>query len=184
MSPLHPASEGAGKGVHSRRNAGSGQSAQEVAQQQVDLHRVAGLRQMAAALDHDMLTTRQRGDDRAAVGVLAPVVRAGDDEHRAAHGAAGRRGRVRIAGDPARRGVLEQHGLGTHVHRPLDAVLALLGGVRLGEHLREEELREVAPVGQPVVAVLLLPAVVRSLVARRSRRRPGAAAASSAAVRG
>ena len=41
----------------------------------------------------------------------------------------------------------------------------LLRGVRLGEHLAEEELREVRPVLQPVVAVLLLPALVR--VARR-----------------
>ena len=57
---------------------------------------------------------------------------------------------------------------------PADAVLDLLGRVRLGEDLREEELEEVGVVAQPVVAVVLRPALVgvELLVERARRPRP------------
>src|SRR5947209_4547226 len=50
---------------------------------------------------------------------------------------------------------------GRRLEAPGDAVLDLLRGVRLGEDLREEELQEVEVVLQPVVAVVLRPALVR-----------------------
>ena len=59
--------------------------------------------------------------------------------------------------------------LGVGLEAPADAVLALLGGVRLGEALREEELEEVLVVLEPVVAVPLPPADV--LVARLAELR-------------
>ena len=50
--------------------------------------------------------------------------------------------------------------LGCRLEPPADRVVERLGRVRLGEHLAEEELEEVAVVRQPVVAVVLLPALV------------------------
>jgi hypothetical protein len=46
------------------------------------------------------------------------------------------------------------------VQAPADAVLGGLGRVRFGEHLGEEELEEAAVVAQPVVAVVLRPALI------------------------
>ena len=54
---------------------------------------------------------------------------------------------------------------------PADAVLDLLGRVRLGEDLREEEGQEAGVVAQPVVAVVLGPPLVGvQLVVERGRR--------------
>ncbi|HEX7994220.1 MAG TPA: hypothetical protein VF506_09875 [Streptosporangiaceae bacterium] len=44
------------------------------------------------------------------------------------------------------------------LHRPPDSVLGLLGGVRLGERLREEELGESGPVTKKVLAIPFRPA--------------------------
>jgi hypothetical protein len=49
---------------------------------------------------------------------------------------------------------------GAGLHGPADAVLDLRGGVRLGEHLGEEELDEAGVVAPPVVTVELGPAFV------------------------
>ena len=63
----------------------------------------------------------------------------------------------------------ERERLRRRLQAPPDAVLDLLGRVRLGEHLPEEELEEVAVVLEPVVAVVLGPALVglERLVERR-----------------
>ena len=58
--------------------------------------------------------------------------------------------------------------LGCGLQPPADSVLDLLGRVRLGEHLREEELQEPAVVAQPVTGVVLGPA--RSLSSASSNR--------------
>src|SRR5215208_5226869 len=50
--------------------------------------------------------------------------------------------------------------LGAGLEAPADAVLDRLRRMRLREHLREEELEEAAVVLQPVVAVVLRPALV------------------------
>ena len=66
------------------------------------------------------------------------------------------------------RGRGEQQRLGVGLQPPADAVLPLLGRVRLGEDLGHEELDPAAVVGQPVVPVRLLPALVARPSARRS----------------
>ena len=70
--------------------------------------------------------------------------------------------------------VRERERLARRLEAPADAVLDLLRRVRLGEGLREEELEEVAVVLEPVVAVVLRPALVRlqRLVERRLHARP------------
>ena len=85
------------------------------------------------------------------------VARALDHERGALHAP----GQVahRVGRDP----VLDLHvdqRLRRRVEPPPHAVLDQLGRVRLVEHLREEELEEAAVVLEPVVAVVLLPALV------------------------
>ena len=85
------------------------------------------------------------------------VVGALDHEHRAADAAAElAHGLLVEASPPLRR----DERLGRRLEAPADAVLDRLRRVRLGEHLREEELEEAAVVAQPVVAVVLRPALV------------------------
>ena len=55
---------------------------------------------------------------------------------------------------------MSEQDLRRRVEPPRDRVLDLLGRVRLVEELREEELEKAAVVAQPVVAVVLRPAVV------------------------
>ena len=82
-----------------------------------------------------------------------------DHEHRAAGRARTSRAKSSPRGhaDPAR-GVGQR--LGRRLERPADAVLDLLGRVRLVEALGEEELEEVGVVPLPVVAVVLRPPLV------------------------
>ena len=65
-----------------------------------------------------------------------------------------------FADDRHRRVIMRQHRLRACLHRPADAVLALLARMRLAEQFAEEELGESAPVAQPVVPVVLRPAFV------------------------
>ena len=70
-------------------------------------------------------------------------------------------------------GALGRHQcLRSRFERPSDAVLDLLGRVRLAEDAREEELDEAAVVAQPEVHVVLRPALVRVELVRP--REPGA----------
>jgi hypothetical protein len=86
------------------------------------------------------------------------VVGAVDDEHRAGDAAADLPEGFAVVQLPAL--VSQGQGRPIGVQAPSDAVLDLLGRVRLGEHLAEEELEEVAVVLEPVVAVVLVPPVV------------------------
>ncbi len=56
--------------------------------------------------------------------------------------------------------VVQQDRLGAGLHGPADGVLDLLGRVRLAEQLVEEEAHVAVPVLEPVVPVLLVPALV------------------------
>jgi hypothetical protein len=112
---------------------------------------------VAAAAEGDQGGAEQLGQ-RGAAGVGPDrVVVAVDHQHRAAHLGAdrlqllpgGRRAALHGA-DQRLRGGLQA---------PADHVLALLGGMRLGEHLAGEELEEVAVLAQPVVTVELGPAL-------------------------
>ena len=60
----------------------------------------------------------------------------------------------------ARRDLRGDQRLRVGIKSPAARVLALLGGVRLVEHLRKEELEEILVVLQPVIAVPLLPVLV------------------------
>ncbi len=143
-----PAARPAG---HRRRRAG------EVAEQQVERDRVARMRRVPGTVERDQRPVRQLGERGA--GGMGPdrVVAAVHDQHRAA--------------DPGRelahRGLVEpwrgdgrDQSLRRCLQAPADAVLDLLGRVRFGERLGEEELQEVPVAGQPVVPVELLPALV------------------------
>ncbi len=137
--------------------AGGLRAAGELAQEPVDLDGVAGLGAVAGAFERDERAAGGLGE-RGALGVRADAVGvAVDDERGAAHA----RGRVREGLQPAqaerRGGVGERLGVG--LERPFDAVLDLLGRVRLVEHLGEEELQEPAVVLAPVVAVVHRPRV-------------------------
>ena len=72
-----------------------------------------------------------------------------------------RRQRARVASlvEPVAERRRDQR-LRRRLEAPAHAVLDRLGRVRLVEHLREEELEEAAVVAQPVVAVVLRPALV------------------------
>jgi hypothetical protein len=84
------------------------------------------------------------------------VVAAVDHEHGTAHALAALAEALDRRHAPRR---VDQR-LRIGVESPADAVLDLLGRVRLGEHPPEEELEEARVVAQPVVAVVLGPALV------------------------
>jgi hypothetical protein len=94
-----------------------------------------------------------------------------DHEHRAGDPAAERSELLGVFQHPALVG--QRQRLARRLEPPADTVLDLLGRVRLGEHLREEELEEVAVVLEPVVLVVLRPALVglERLVERRLNAR-------------
>jgi hypothetical protein len=134
---------------------------------------------MARALQQGELAAGRLGECDPATLASDRVGGALDHQHRAADTAA----------QPAR-GLLVEHigefgrdeGLRRRVQAPADAVLSWLGRVRFGEHLGEEELQEAPVVAQPVVAVVLRPAligaellvpVVRRAVHRRCGERQG-----------
>src|SRR3954451_14253352 len=144
----------------------------ETAHQQVDLHRVARLGPVTGTLERDESSPDQLGEGRSRVvrtdGVGGPM----RDQDRAA--------------DPGRalayaRRVREPRGelgrderLGGGLQAPADRVLALLGRMRLAEHLGEEELEKVLVVLEPVVAVPLLPPLVGVVPALEHRLGIGA----------
>jgi hypothetical protein len=77
------------------------------------------------------------------------------DQHRAADAPGEFAGLVRFQ---ARVGESER--VARRVEAPADGVLGRLGGVRLGEHPRHEELEVALVVAEPVVLVVFRPALV------------------------
>ena len=130
----------------------------EIAQQQVDLHGVASLGNVARALEAHEGAAGQLGERGAGVVGANGVVASVDHQGRATD-LGGQLAHAGLVGEP-RRELGRHQRLGVGLERPADRVLALLGGVRLGENLGEEELEEVLVVLEPVVAVPLLPAAV------------------------
>ena len=96
---------------------------------------------------------------RARIG-LDLVVVAVDHQQRAADLAIHRLADIERRRDRPRLHGLDQHRAGG-LARPVDAVLDLLGRVRLGEDVADEVLGEIRIVGEPVVAVVLVPALER-----------------------
>ena len=127
----------------------------EVAQQQVEPHRVAHVRRVAAALHQHQPRVGQPLGDRGATpaaddGVLGPL----DQQHRAPDA-----GQLVVGVDPVAADA-EQDGVGIGLETPADGILDLLRRVGLREALAVEELEVALPVARPVVAVLLGPALV------------------------
>ncbi len=127
----------------------------EVAQEQVDLDRVACVGKVSRPLEERERTVRELGQTRARLPRPHGVVRAVDDEHRAVD-AGDELPHALLVGEP-RRQLRRDQRLGVRVEAPPDRVLALFRRVRLRQALREEELEEVLVVLEPVVAVPLLP---------------------------
>ncbi len=137
---------------------GGGGRGDEVAQEQVDLDRVAGVGEMARPLEDDELAARELREPRAGSARPHGVVASVDDEHRALDPGE-KLPHALLVLEPGRQ-LSGDERLGVGLETPADAVLARLRRVRLGEALREEELEEVLVVLDPVVAVPLPPADV------------------------
>ena len=93
-----------------------------------------------------------------------------DHQHRTADLAVHRLADIELRCDRPRLDDPGQHGAGG-LAGPFDAVLDLPGRVRVAEDVANEELREVGIVGQPVLAVVLVPAVEILPLGREMRRR-------------
>ncbi len=132
----------------------------EVLQHDVDLDRIPHLRRMAGALEQDGGCTELVREVEAALRLGEGVGRSMDDEHGAADAGAELHHRLRIEllGVPAAKA--GENRLGVRLQAPPDAVLDRLRGMRLREALREEVLEVALPVPEPVMAVLLGPALV------------------------
>src|SRR4029453_1420159 len=133
----------------------------EVPDECVDLYRVTGVRPVSRAFEEHEGRAQLRRESLSALRLDELVFGSVDDERRAADARAelDRRLRVELLGIPAAKA--NEQGLGIRLEPPADAVLDLLRRVRLREHLRDEELDIAAPVTQPVMTVLLRPALVR-----------------------
>ncbi len=101
---------------------------------------------------------------------LQPVVVTVDHQHRTADLAVHRLAEIELRCDRPRLDDAGQYGAGG-LGGPFDAVLDLPGRVRVGKDVANEELREVGIVGQPVLAVVLVPAVEILTPGRKMRRR-------------
>ena len=152
--------------AHPARRAG--RRCDEVAQEQVDLDRVTGMRKMARSVEQNELAVRELREPGTGFPRSHGVAGAVDHEHRAvdpreelAHARLVREAWCELGRDQR---------LGVGLEAPADCILARLRRVRLREALREEELEEVLVVLDPVVAVPLPPADV--LVVRLDRTLP------------
>jgi hypothetical protein len=129
----------------------------EVAQQQVDLDRVAHVRAMARALEQHEIAAGRLGERDPAAGSGDRVFRTLDHQHRAADPAA------QLARGLLVQAVTDLRGderLGGGLQAPADAVFDRLGRVRLGEHQGEEKLQEAVVIAQPGAEVVFRPALV------------------------
>ncbi len=102
-------------------------------------HWVAGVRQVTRAAKDNEFAVRQLRQTLAAGQRLTAIIVAVDDQHRAAHS-----GTQVLGVIASRQGVFAlvagDHLLGFGIERPADGVLELLGRVRFGQLLVEEEL--------------------------------------------
>ena len=161
-------------GTATPRRAGGPRRVDEVADQQVDRAPApAAIGSVAAAGEGDQLAAGPLGERDAASRSGASVLVAVDDEHRAAD-RAGTSPRPRSRRlDADRRPSVDQR-LRVGLQAPADAVLDLLGRVRLGERSREEELDAAAVVGAASSAGWPSPSPRRCRGPRRTLRRAAA----------
>ncbi len=139
-----------------RRQRGGAGRAGEVPDHQVGRDRVAQVRRVTGAFEGDQPGLRDGiGDGRPAGWPDDGVRGALQDQGRAAHLGAEAEHGVRVV-QPGCVHAAEDD-LGGGLQAPADPVLNLLGRVRLGEHLGDEEVQESRPVAEPVAAVPLGP---------------------------
>ena len=173
-APRDPACGPVGRGLH---------RVDELLDQVVDADRVAGVRAVPDALEQDQ--RRRRSARRAAAPIVgrADLVVGAVDDH--APGTAPARTAARAASPrrragPAARRWCRPASAAAISEAPADAVLDLLGRVRLVEHLAEEEAEEVVVAAlEPVVLGCTSPSPRWCRAARRTRaaRAPGSAPA-------
>src|SRR2546421_6230998 len=127
-------------------------------QQQVARDRVATLGAMSASLDGHQRPARKLGQPGTSREGVEGILIAVDDKHRAAYAASEFLGSLFVHYE---RSILvcDQH-LWCCLKPPAHHVLDLLGGVRLGEDLGHEEFEKAPVVLEPVVAIVLGPALV------------------------
>ena len=130
---------------------------EKVVDQGVALGGIAAERIVAAARDGYELAAGELGDELAAGMELDLVVVAMDRQYRTADLAVHRLGDVEFRQDGPRFHRPGQH-RAAGVEGPVETILDLLGRVRLGVDVPDEVLGEVGIVGQPVRAVVLVPA--------------------------
>ena len=138
-----------------RRNAEP--AIEEIVDQIVALGRKASERIVPAARNGEQLRSRQLGHHLGARMGLDLVVVAVDQQQWAADLAIHALAHVEVRRDRPCLDGLDQHGT-LRFARPLDAVLDLPGGVRLGADVADEMLGEVGVLGEPVGAIVFVPA--------------------------
>ena len=145
--------------------------AHELADQPVHPNRVPRRRDVTRAGELHVAGAGQLGQREPARERLAVVQVALDDQHRAADLPADRLNRFFRVHDPH---IVQDLRLHPAVEPVGDGVLELLGRVRLGEHLAEEELQEGGEILRHEVAVVLEPAFValQHLIEDVHRRHP------------
>ena len=153
-----PARPGHGTAPHEAGRRAPERALGELAQHEVEAHRLPRLRAVAGALEgHELRpgAARELGAPvRRHQRVLVPLEgdgRAGQPTEEVVHALGRHPGRADGVGQRP----------GVALEGPSHAVLDLLGGVRLGEAPAEEELRVAPEVPGPVARVLLGPALVR-----------------------
>jgi hypothetical protein len=125
--------------------------------QKVDLHRVAHVRRVSGPFENDELASRVLREGRTPAHVAEPVLVSMDDEHRAANPRRQFPGILRVE----RRCIVRRdEGLRVGLQAPADAVLDGLRRMRLREDFPDEEVDPVFVSGEPVVPVVLRPALV------------------------
>jgi hypothetical protein len=134
-------------------------AAGEVPDRAVDHHRLTRVGQVPGPLQEQQLAPGELCYPFTSLPRLAAVQATVDGQDGTAHPGQGGLG-VLLAGRRERRVHEEQVRRGRGFQGPAHAVLALLGRVRLGEHLAEEELEVPRPVAQHVVPVDLGPALL------------------------
>src|SRR5262249_21192242 len=149
-------------GARGGRGGGRGlRRAHELGERQVDRHRLAALRRVPDLREGHECAASRLGQLFAVAVRKDPVLRAVDDEHRALH--APRQRELLLAREAAATAAVRRSDerLRVGLEPPADAVLDLLGRVRLAEHVPHPPLDEVGIPPAPVLGVELAPALRR-----------------------
>ena len=130
----------------------------EVPQEQIDLHGIARVRQVAGALDRHEGPARSLRERCSLLVRTDQIAVSMDDERRIADAGAGFPEALETAQRERTTRVRER--LRVRLQPPSDCILDLLRRVGFGKALREEELEELAVASRPEVAVVLRPALL------------------------